>query len=322
MYKKIFLFTILFSFNLALAADKLLHVSYDANRELFKDINYHFNKYYQEKYGKPANIYQSHGGSAKQAKSVMHGLNADIVSLALPYDIDMIAKEDGLINADWEQDFPHDSSPYYSIVVFLVRKDNPKQIHDWPDLLQDNLEIVTPNPKTSGIARWNYLAAWTYALHQNNSEEEAKDFIRHLFQKVKILDSASRSSTINFTRRNIGDVLITTENEAMLALAQSASAKEYEIIYPSYSIKAPNKISLVHKNAARNQSTELAKEYINFLYSKQGQEIIAKHYFRPVENSPPVKLLPIPEGNNWQIIQKKHFISGGIFDQIASFDKN
>lgn len=302
----------------------LLNASYDPTRELYEDLNHSFNENRKTQTKSEITIRQSHGGSGKQARAVIDGLEADVVTLALGYDIDEIAAR-GLLPQDWQKKFPHNSTPYSSTIVFLVRKGNPKQIHDWPDLLKDGVEIITPNPKTSGGARWNYLAAWGYALGANNNEEKAKDFVAKLFKKVPVLDTGARGATTTFVERKIGDVLLAWENEAMLA-ASKLAATDVEIVVPSVSILAEPPVAVVEKYASAHGTTELAREYLNYLYSPQGQAIIATHYYRPSDEKaaaaltspfPKVKLFTI-EGlfGGWKAAQTKHFNDGGTFDQI------
>lgn len=303
----------------------LLNASYDPTRELYEDLNHSFNENRKTQTKSEITIRQSHGGSGKQARAVIDGLEADVVTLALGYDIDEIAAR-GLLPQDWQKKFPHNSTPYSSTIVFLVRKGNPKQIHDWPDLLKDGVEIITPNPKTSGGARWNYLAAWGYALGaNNNNEEKAKDFVAKLFKKVPVLDTGARGATTTFVERKIGDVLLAWENEAMLA-ASKLAATDVEIVVPSVSILAEPPVAVVEKYASAHGTTELAREYLNYLYSPQGQAIIATHYYRPSDEKtaaaltspfPKVKLFTI-EGlfGGWKAAQTKHFNDGGTFDQI------
>ncbi len=309
---------------------KLKNVSYDPTRELYSDYNTAFNQYWQNKTGDTVVFEQSHAGSGKQARALLDGLDGDVATLALGYDIDALAKE-GLLAANWQQAFPDNASPYTSTIVFLVRKGNPKQIKDWPDLIKSDVEVVTPNPKTSGGARWNYLAAWGYALKQpGGSEQTAKAFVSKLFDNVKVLDTGARGSTTTFTQREVGDVLITWENEAYLVLNELGK-DNYEIITPSLSILAEPPVAIVDKYAKQHHTEALAKAYLDYLYSPVGQEIIAKHYFRPRDKTvlakyekqfAPVKLFTLAEVfGDWQKAQATHFDNGGTFDQIRGQEK-
>lgn len=305
---------------------KLLNVSYDPTRELYEEYNQVFVQYWKEKAGDDVTIHQSHGGSGKQARAVIDGLEADVVTLALAYDIDAIAERSGLLPAKWQQQLPENSSPYTSTIVFLVRKGNPKNIKDWEDLAQPGVSVITPNPKTSGGARWNYLAAWGYALKKwNNDEEKAKEFLKAVFKNVPVLDSGARGSTTTFIERGIGDVLISWENEAHLAVKELGPDK-FEIVIPSLSILAEPPVAVVERNADRRGTRPVAEEYLKFLYTEQGQEIAAKHYYRPRLESvakkyagqfPPVNLITVDEiFGGWQNAQKTHFADNGTFDQI------
>jgi sulfate/thiosulfate transport system substrate-binding protein len=302
----------------------LLNVSYDPTRELYQDFNTAFAKYWQQKTGQAVTIKQSHGGSGKQARSVIDGLEADVVTLALAYDIDEI-QEKGLISPGWQKRLPHNSSPYTSTIVFLVRKGNPKSIKDWDDLVKPGISVVTPNPKTSGGARWNYLAAWGYALRQKGGDEaSAKALVTKLFKNVAVLDSGARGSTTTFVQRGIGDVLLAWENEAFLAINELGPDK-FEIVTPSVSILAEPPVTLVDKFADKHGTRAVAEEYLKYLYSDEGQRIAAKHYYRPINVTiaaassklPSLKLFTITEVfGNWQSAQKTHFSDGGVFDQI------
>src|SRR3989339_2282852 len=274
----------------------LLNVSYDPTRELYQEFNEKFAKYWKQKTGDIVTVRQSHGGSGKQARAVIDGLEADVVTLALAYDIDAIHEKAGLIPADWQKRLPHNSAPYTSTIVFLVRKGNPKGIHDWNDLVKPGVSVITPNPKTSGGARWNYLAAWGYALRQSGgSEQSARDFVGRLFKNVPILDSGARGSTTTFVQRGIGDVLLAWENEAFLAVNELGPDK-FEIIVPSLSIIAEPPVALVDKVAGKHGTAEVAEAYLNYLYSPEGQKIAAKHYYRPVspEYADPADLKRFP----------------------------
>ncbi|GAA3401309.1 sulfate ABC transporter substrate-binding protein [Paenibacillus hodogayensis] len=306
-------------------AIELLNVSYDPTRELYDEYNKAFSKYWQEKANQKVTIKQSHGGSGSQGRSVIDGIQADVVTLALAYDIDEIQGK-GLINADWQKRLKDNSSPYTSTIVFLVRKGNPKGIKDWNDLIKPGVSIITPNPKTSGGARWNYLAAWGYALkHNNNDENAAKDFVSKLYKNVPVLDSGARGSTTTFVERGIGDVLLAWENEAFLSLKEFGPEK-FEIVVPSLSILAEPPVSIVDKVADKKGSREVAQAYLEYLYSEEGQEIAAKNFYRPRLESvakkyekqfPKIELITIDKPfGGWQTAQKTHFADGGTFDQI------
>ena len=304
----------------------LLNVSYDPTRELYQDFNVSFAKYYKEKTGSAVTIKQSHGGSGKQARAVIDGLEADVVTLALAYDIDEIAERAKLLPADWQKALPNNSSPYTSTIVFLVRKGNPKGIKDWDDLIKPDVKVITPNPKTSGGARWAYLAAWGFALKNNNNDEAAaKTYITALFKNVPVLDSGARGSTTTFTQRAIGDVLLSWENEAFLALKE-LGADKFEIVAPSQSILAEPPVASVGKVAKKHGTEAVAKAYLEYLYSEEGQKIAAKNFYRPrlesvasqyADQFSKIKLFTIDEVfGGWQKAQKTHFSDGGIFDQI------
>lgn len=310
----------------AWAADfNLLNVSYDPTRELYQDVNKEFAKQWKAKSGDNATIKQSHGGSGKQARSVIDGLDADVVTLALAYDIDEIAAK-GLLAKDWQKRLPHNSSPYTSTIVFLVRKGNPKGIKDWADLVKPGVSVITPNPKTSGGARWNYLAAWGYALKQpNGSDATAKDFVTRVFKNVPVLDSGARGSTTTFVERGIGDVLIAWENEAILAIKELGPDK-FEVVAPQQSILAEPPVAVVDKVVDKRGTRKAAEAYLQFLYTDAGQEIAAQNYYRPISDKvakkyeaqfPKVKLFTIDEVfGGWAKAQKTHFADGGSFDQI------
>ena len=309
------------------AADvTLLNASYDPTRELYQDSNSAFAKKWKEKKGQNLIIKQSHGGSGKQARAVIDGLDADVVTLALAYDIDAISEKAGLLPKNWQSRLPNNSAPYTSTIVFLVRKGNPKGIKDWEDLAKPGISVVTPNPKTSGGARWNYLAAWGSALKKNGGDEgKAKDFVTRLYKNVPVLDSGARGSTTTFVERGIGDVLIAWENEALLAMNELGKGK-FEIVAPSVSILAEPPVALVDKVVDRHKTREVAQAYLEYLYTEEGQEIAAKHFYRPRLESiaskyanqfPKVSLFTIDElFGGWQKAQKTHFADGGIFDQI------
>jgi sulfate transport system substrate-binding protein len=305
---------------------QLLNVSYDPTRELYQDYNPAFIRYWKAKTGQDVAINQSHGGSGKQARSVIDGLPADVVTLALAYDIDAISENGGLIAKNWQARLPNNSAPYTSTIVFLVRKGNPKHIKDWNDLARPGLSVITPNPKTSGGARWNYLAAWGYALRQNGGDQsKARQFVTQLYKNVPVLDSGARGSTTTFVQRGIGDVLIAWENEAFLAVKELGKDK-FEIVAPSYSILAEPPVAVVDKVANRRGTAAVAKAYLEYLYSEEGQEIAARHYYRPrlkavadrhVKDFPKLTLFTINEVfGTWQNAQKTHFADGGVFDQI------
>lgn len=304
---------------------KLLNVSYDPTRELYQDINTAFAKQWKDKTGDTLAIQQSHSGSGKQARAVIDGLEADVVTLALAYDIDAISEKSKLIDKDWQKRLPQNSTPYTSTIVFLVRKGNPKGIKDWDDLIKPGVSIVTPNPKTSGGARWNYLAAWGYALKKNNNDQaKAKDFVTKLFRNVPVLDTGARGATTTFVQRGIGDVLIAWENEALLSLKDSPD--KFELVAPSISILAEPPVSWVDKVVKRHGTEEAAKAYLNFLYTPEGQEIGAKNFYRPrsqevaqkyADKFPKLTLFTIDEVfGGWQKAQKTHFDDNGFFDQI------
>jgi sulfate/thiosulfate transport system substrate-binding protein len=310
----------------AVAADiSLLNVSYDPTRELYQDFNAAFAKQWKAKTGDNVTVSASHGGSGKQARGVIDGLEADVVTLALAYDIDAIADK-GLLAADWQKKLPQNASPYTSTIVLLVRKGNPKGIKDWNDLIKPGVEVVTPNPKTSGGARWNYLAAWGFALKQpGGTEAKAKDFVSKIYHNVKVLDSGARGATTTFVERGIGDVLISWENEAYLAVKELGPDK-FEIITPSLSILAEPPVAVVDKVVDKRGTRKVAQAYLEYLYSPEGQEIAARNYYRPrdakvaakhAKQFAKVNLITI-DGvfGGWRNAQKVHFSDGGVFDQI------
>lgn len=310
----------------AQAADiNLLNVSYDPTRELYKDYNEAFAKFWKAKTGDTVTINQSHGGSGKQARAVLDGLEADVVTLALAYDIDQLADKAKLIPDDWQSKLPSNSTPYTSTIVLLVRKGNPKHIKDWDDLVKDGVGVVTPNPKTSGGARWNYLAAWAYALkHNNNSEDAAKEFLHKLYKNTSVLDTGARGSTTTFAERGIGDVLITWENDAYLVLKEFGADK-FDVVTPPFSILAEPPVAVVEAVAGKHGTTTVATEYLKYLYSKEGQEIIAKNYYRPIDKEvaakyakqfPSIELTNIAQLGGWTAVQNKHFADDGVFDKI------
>ncbi|CAM5796712.1 sulfate ABC transporter substrate-binding protein [Rhizobacter fulvus] len=304
----------------------LLNVSYDPTRELYQSFNASFAKQWKAKTGETVTIRQSHGGSGKQARSVIDGLEADVVTLALAYDIDAIHDHGNQLPADWQKRLPNNASPYTSTIVFLVRKGNPKKITDWVDLARSGVEVITPNPKTSGGARWNYLAAWGYALKQpGGNAESAKNFVKRIYANTRVLDSGARGSTTTFVERGIGDVLIAWENEAYLSVKE-LGADKFEIVTPSLSILAEPPVSVVDKNVDKRGTRKVATAYLEYLYSPEGQEIAAKNYYRPRDAKvaakyatqfEPIRLLTIDgDFGGWRSAQKAHFDDGGVFDQI------
>jgi len=308
------------------AQTTLLNVSYDPTRELYQDFNAAFAKHWKAQTGETVTIQQSHGGAGKQARAVIDGLAADVVTLALAYDIDAIAEKAKLIPAAWQKRLPNNSAPYTSTIVFLVRKGNPKGIQDWDDLVKPDVSVITPNPKTSGGARWNYLAAWGYALKQPGGDEaKARDFVTRLYKNVPVLDSGARGSTTTFTERGIGDVFISWENEAFLATKELGPDK-FEIVVPSLSILAEPPVTVIDKVVDKKGTRKVAEAYLNYLYSQEGQNIAGKHYYRPrdpqvaakyADQFSKVSLFTIDEVfGGWQKAQKTHFNDGGTFDQI------
>jgi sulfate transport system substrate-binding protein len=311
----------------ARAADvTLLNVSYDPTRELYDDYNKAFARHWEAKTGKKVSIRQSHGGSGKQARTVIDGLQADVVTLALAGDIDALVTQGRLLPANWQGRLAHNSSPYTSTIVFLVRKGNPKGIRDWGDLARPGVSVITPNPKTSGGARWNYLAGWAWALRQpGGSEAKATEFVRKLYANVPVLDTGARGSLTTFAQRGIGDVFISWENEAFLAVKEIGVDK-FEVVVPSLSILAEPPVAVVDKVALRRGTAEVARAYLEYLYSREGQEIVAKHYYRPRDPAvaakystlfPKVELVTIADFGGWSAAHKKHFADGAIFDQIS-----
>lgn len=305
---------------------ELLNVSYDPTRELYKDYNTLFAKHWKGKTGQELDVKQSHGGSGKQARAVIDGLEADVVTLALAYDIDVLNTQANLIPADWQKKFADNSSPYTSTIVFLVRKGNPKKIKDWNDLVKPGVSVITPNPKTSGGARWNYLAAWAYALRQpGGNEAKAQEFVKALFKNVPVLDAGARGSTTTFVQRGLGDVLLAWENEAYLAVNELGPDK-FEIVTPSLSILAEPPVAVVDKNVDKHGTRAVASEYLKFLYTPEAQDLVARHYYRPrlktvadkyKKQFPAVKLITIDEVfGGWTKAQKTHFDDGGVFDKI------
>ncbi|MBS0630944.1 MAG: sulfate ABC transporter substrate-binding protein [Verrucomicrobia bacterium] len=304
---------------------ELLNVSYDPTRELYVDYNKAFATYWKAKTGDDVVVKQSHGGSGKQARSVVDGLPADVVTLALAADVDALATNAHLIPADWQKRLPQNSAPYTSTIVFLVRKGNPKGIKDWDDLVKSGVSVITPNPKTSGGARWNYLAAWAYAKHKYGSDAAAQKFVGELYRNVPVLDSGARGSTVTFVQREIGDVAISWENEAFFALKEFGADK-FEIVVPSISILAEPTVSVVDRVVKKKGTAEVAKAYLEYLYSDEGQDIAGRNYYRPrnpaiaakyAANFPQLTLVTIDaEFGGWTKAQKTHFADGGVFDQI------
>jgi len=304
----------------------LLNVSYDPTRELYDDYNKAFAAYWKAKTGDTVIVNQSHGGSGKQARSVIDGLGADVVTLALAYDIDALASQGKLIPANWQTRLPNNSTPYTSTIVFLVRKGNPKHIHDWNDLVRSGIEVITPSPKTSGGARWNYLAAWAWALKQpGGSDASAEAFVKKLYGNVPVLDSGARGATVTFVERGIGDVLLAWENEAFLAVKELGPDK-FDIVVPSLSILAEPPVSIVDKVVDKHGTRQVAEEYLRYLYSKEGQEIAAKHFYRPRDPEvaakyagqfPAITLVTVDSAfGGWSKAQAAHFADGGSFDRI------
>ncbi len=323
---------------------EILNVSYDPTRELYKDFNEVFTKHWAKQTGQKVKVKMSHAGSGKQARSVIDGLAADVVTLALAYDVDAIRRKAGLMPKDWQRKLPQNSAPYTSTIVFLVRKGNPKSIKDWDDLIKTDVSVITPNPKTSGGARWNYLAAWGYALKRElgdwaklkdpnsaqavaKAQEKAREFVKQLFAHVTVLDSGARGSTMTFVQRGMGDVLLAWENEAFLSVGELGPDK-FEIIAPSVSILAEPTVAVVEKNAEKNRTRQVAEAYLKYLYSPEGQSLAAKHYYRPrdaksvpeeyLKHFSNVELFTIDDVfGGWEKVQPEHFDDGGVFDQIS-----
>ena len=316
----------------AFAADKtLLNVSYDPTREFYQEYNTSFGDFWKKRTGQSVDFKQSHGGSGKQARSVVDGLQADVVTLALANDIEEIVNA-GLIQKGWQKEFPNNSAPYTSTIVFLVRKGNPKGIKDWNDLVKPGVEIITPNPKTGGAPRWIYLSAWGYAKKQpGGNDAKARELVKKLYKNVKVLDSGARGSLTTFAERGIGDVLLSWENEALLA-TQGPDKDKYQIVYPSISILAEPSVAIVDKTVDKNGNRQLAKGYLNYLYSPVGQDLAAKYNFRPrnaqvaakyASKFPKVKLFTIDqEFGGWAKAQKTHFVNGAIYDQLVNENRN
>ena len=315
----------LLNFSLAQAQTTLLNVSYDPTRELYQEFNPAFAKYWKGKSGQEVVIKQSHGGSGKQARSVIDGVDADVVTLALAGDIDAIAEKARLLPADWQKRLPLASTPYTSTIVFLVRKGNPKDIKDWGDLVKPGVAVITPNPKTSGGAQWNYLAAWEFAKRKYGGEAKAKEFVANLYKNVPVLDSGARGSTITFVERGIGDVFLSWENEAFLAIKELGPDK-FDIVVPSLSVLAQPPVAIVDKNVDKKGTRQVAQAYLEYLYSEAGQEIAARNYYRPTLDKvtkkyasqfPAVTLFTIDEAfGGWSKAKEVHFKDGGVFDQI------
>ena len=323
--------SVAFTATTAQAADRdFLNVSYDATREFYDEFNQSFGAYWKQRTGNTVKFKQSHGGSGKQARSVVDGLKGDVVTLALANDIEEIVKS-GQIQSGWQKEFPNNSAPYTSTIVFMVRKGNPKQIKDWSDLTKPGVQIITPNPKTGGLPRWVYLSAWGYALKQpNGSDAKAQDFVGKLYRNVKVMDSAARASMTTFAERGIGDVLLTWENEALVT-QKTLGKNKFDIIYPSISILTEPSVAIVDRTVEKNGNKWLAKGYINYLYSPLGQEMAAKHFYRPRNPQvlaqysaqfPKIKTFTIDEVfGGWAKAQKTHFVNGVIFDQIYNTRK-
>jgi sulfate/thiosulfate-binding protein len=310
----------------ALALSEILNVSYDPTREFYRDYNQAFARYWNQKTGAALTVQQSHGGSSKQARSVIDGLKADVLTLALAGDIDAVAEKSGLLAPDWQSRLPHNNSPYTSTIVFLVRKGNPKHVRDWDDLVRPGVSVITPNPKTSGGARWNYLAAWGYARRKpDGTDLKAREFVAALYRNVPVLDSGARGSTMTFVQRGLGDVLISWENEAFLALKEFGADK-LEIVVPSVSILAEPPVAVVDKVVDKRGTRKIAEAYLEYLYSPEGQDLSGKHFYRPrladaarkyAGQFPKIPLFTIDEvAGGWHQAQKAHFNDGTLFDQI------
>jgi sulfate/thiosulfate transport system substrate-binding protein len=316
--------SVLLGANAHAAVESILNVSYDVSRELYKDVNKAFEAQQKEKGQAKFEVRQSHGGSSKQALAVAAGLEADVVTMNQSPDIDLLV-EKGLVDANWRKAFPNEATPYTTTTVFLVRKGNPKNIKDWSDLTRPELDVIVPNPKTSGNGRYTYLAAWGYSLDKTKSEAQAKQFVTDLFKNVPVLDGGGRGATTTFTQRGVGDVLVTFENEAIL-IGEEVGADKFDVVYPSISIDASAPVAIVKSVAIKRGSAAVAKQYLNFLYSPKGQEIIAKHHFRPrnvavlakyKNEFPPIKTFTVEEKlGGWAKVRNEHFSDGGIFDQI------
>jgi len=311
----------------AFAQTSILNVSYDVSRELYKEINPAFVAAWKQQAGADIVVNQSHGGSSKQAGAVIGGLEADVITMNQSPDIDILVERGGLVAADWRKQFPHDATPYTTTSVFLVRKGNPKAIKDWGDLTRAGLQVIVPNPKTSGNGRYTYLAAWGYALEKTGSEAGAREFVSKLFANVPVLDGGGRGATTTFTQRDVGDVLVTFENEAIL-IAQELGSSKFDIVYPSLSIDAAAPVAVVQKVAAKRGTEKVAKAYLDFLFSPAGQEIIARHDFRPRDPAvlkkhaakyPNIRTFTVEQKlGGWAAVQKTHFADGGVYDQIVA----
>ena len=311
----------------AFAQTTLLNVSYDVSRELYKEINPAFVAAWKKQGGADITVNQSHGGSSKQAGSVIGGLEADVIAMNQSPDIDILVERGGLVAANWRKQFPHDATPYTTTTVFLVRKGNPKNIKDWDDLIKPGYQVIVPNPKTSGNGRYTYIAAWGFALDKTGSEAGAKDFVTRLFANVPVLDGGGRGATTTFTQRDVGDVLVTFENEAIL-IAQELGSSKFDIVYPSLSIEAAAPVAIVQKVAAKRGTEKVAKAYLDFLYTPAGQEIIAKHDFRPRDPAvlkkhaakyPNIRTFTVEQKlGGWAAVQKAHFADGALYDQIVA----
>lgn len=318
---------VLLAGGMASAQTTILNVSYDVSRELYKEINPAFVAAWKQQSGAEVVVNQSHGGSSKQAGAVIGGLEADVITMNQAPDIDILVERGGLVAADWRKQFPHEATPYTTTSVFLVRKGNPKAIKDWDDLVRPGLQVIVPNPKTSGNGRYTYLAAWGYALDKTGNEAGARDFVSKLFANVPVLDGGGRGATTTFTQRDVGDVLVTFENEAIL-IAQELGASKFDIVYPSLSIEAAAPVAVVHKVAARRGTEKIAKAYLDFLFSPAGQEIIARHDFRPRDPTvlkkhaakyPAIRTFTVEQKlGGWAAVQKAHFADGGTYDQIVA----
>ena len=304
----------------------LLNVSYDPTRELYVDYNQAFVKHWKAKTGQDVTIKQSHGGSGKQARSIIDGIDADVATLALAGDTDALVTHGGLVKPDWQKRLPHNSAPYTSTIVFLVKKGNPKGLKDWEDLVKPGVQVITPNPKTSGGARWNYLAAWGWALRQPGGDDaKARDFVRRIYRNVPVLDTGARGATTTFVQRGLGDVLLAWENEAYLSL-EELGPDQFEIVTPAFSIRADPPVAVVDGNVDKKGTRKLAEAYLNYLYSDEGQKIAAKHFYRPIKPEaadkadiarfPNLKLATIDDFGGWKEAQPKFFGDGGVFDQI------
>jgi len=324
--KLLFFTSTLLLSGMALADRTILNVSYDPTREFYQEFNQEFIKFWKDKTGEDVEVQQSHGGAGKQTRAVIDGLEADVVTLASSYDIDQIAERAQLLPKDWQSRLPNKSLPYTSTIVFLVRQGNPKGIKDWDDLAKEGVSVITPNPKTSGGARYNYLAAWQFAEQKFGSKDAAKDFVKKLYKNVPVLDSGARGSTTTFIQRGIGDVLITWENEAFLALKEQGAGK-YEIVLPPTSILAETPVAVVEKVAKKNGTLDLAEAYLQYLYTPVGQKLAAKHFYRPYQPEhanpedakrfPKLDLFTVNDKfGGWEKVQKEHFDDGGTFDQI------